>query len=52
LHPIKFEDIILENVEKPEIQRSSCTTCIVRTEEGVVIIENSGAENEGLQNVC
>jgi len=38
----------MEHETKPEIQRSTCTTCIVRTEEQIVVVENSGEVKSGL----
>jgi hypothetical protein len=35
----------MEEETKTEIQRSTCTTCIVRTEESLVIVENNGVNN-------
>lgn len=42
----------MEEEIKPTIQRSTCTTCIVRTEEALIVIENSGAENVHSPNCC
>ena len=38
----------MEDTNKPIIQRSTCTGRIVRTEEALIVIENSGVLNEGL----
>lgn len=35
----------MEDETKLELQRSTCSTCIVRTEESLVIVENNGGNN-------
>ena len=35
----------MEEETKLEIQRTSWTTCIVRTEEALIVVENSGEQN-------
>ena len=38
----------MEDEIKTELQRGTCTGRIVRTEEALIVIENSGVLNEGL----
>jgi hypothetical protein len=35
----------MEEENKLEIQRSSCTTCVVNTGETLIVVENTGANN-------
>ena len=46
--PKTKEEIILETKEQPEIQRSTCTTCVVNTGEALIVVENSGEVKNGL----
>ena len=38
----------MEDTDKLETQRGTCTGRIIRTEEALIVVENSGAKSEGL----
>ncbi len=46
----KTKEEMMEEETKPEIQRSTCSTCIVRTEEALIFVENNGVNNVHSQN--
>jgi hypothetical protein len=35
----------MEEETKTEIQRSTCTTCVVNTGEALIVVENTGVNN-------
>lgn len=39
----------MEEETKLELQRSTCTTCVVNNGEALIVVENSGAVNANLQ---